>query len=90
MEISYINWLSNKLQIEKQITDNIGEDPNMRQNIMELLVHECNDSRKVEYPSIVEFIDAYYWERKGDPTPMDNYMKACDAVKEKYPKPNLT
>ena len=90
MEISYINWLSNKLQIEKQITDNIGEDPNMRQNIMELLIHECNDARKVEYPSIVEFIDAYYWERKGDPTPMDNYMKACDAVKEKYPKPNLT
>ena len=90
MEISYINWLSNKLQIEKQITDNIGEDPNMRQNIMELLIHECNDSRKTEYPSIVEFIDAYYWERKGDPTPMDNYMKACDAVKEKYPKPNLT
>ena len=90
MEITYINWLTNKLQIDKQITDMCGDDPNMQQNMRELLEHECNDARQEGYPSIVEFIDAYYWERKGDPTPMDNYMKACDTVKEKYPKPNLT
>ena len=90
MEISYINWLANKLQIEKQITDSCGDDSNMQQNMNDLLMHECILAREKEYPSILEFIDAYYWERKGNPTPMDNYMKACDTVKEKYPKPNLT
>tara|TARA_B100000378_G_C17959886_1_gene383156 strand:+ start:617 stop:889 length:273 start_codon:yes stop_codon:yes gene_type:complete len=90
MEISYINWLANKLQIEKQITDSCGDDSNMQQNMNDLLMHECILAREKEYPSILEFIDAYYWERKGNPTPMDNYMKACDNVKEKYPKPNRT
>ena len=90
MEITYINWLANKLEVEKLISDSCGDDLNMQQNMNDLLVHECNLARKEEYPSMVKFIDAYYWERKGDPTPMDNYMKACDTVKEKYPKPNLT
>ena len=90
MDITYINWLANKLQIDKQITDLCGDDPNMQQNMRELLVHECNEARKAEYPSIVEFIDAYYWERKGDSTRMDNYMKVCDEVKDKYPKPSLS
>jgi|TARA_B000000532_G_scaffold153979_1_gene123719 hypothetical protein len=89
MEITYINWLANKLQIDKQITDMCGDDPNMQQNMRELLEHECNDARQAAYPSIVEFIDAYYWERKGDSTRMDNYMKVCDEVKDKYPKPSL-
>ena len=89
MEITYINWLTNKLQIDKQITDMCGDDPNMQQNMRELLEHECNDARQAAYPSIVEFIDAYYWERKGDSTRMDNYMKVCDEVKDKYPKPSL-
>ena len=90
MDITYINWLASKLEVEKNITDMCGDDPNMKQNMRELLVHECNIARKEEYPSIVEFIDAYYWERKGNPTPMDTYMKTCDTVKEKYPKPNRT
>ena len=89
MEITYINWLTNKLQIDKQITDMCGDDLNMQQNMRELLEHECNDARQAAYPSIVEFIDAYYWERKGDSTRMDNYMKVCDEVKDKYPKPSL-
>tara|TARA_B100000401_G_scaffold205298_1_gene138540 strand:- start:591 stop:860 length:270 start_codon:yes stop_codon:yes gene_type:complete len=89
MEITYINWLANKLQIDKQITDMCGDDLNMQQNMRELLEHECNDARQAAYPSIVEFIDAYYWERKGDSTRMDNYMKVCDEVKDKYPKPSL-
>ena len=89
MEITYINWLANKLQIDKQITDMCGDDLNMQQNTRELLEHECNDARQAAYPSIVEFIDAYYWERKGDSTRMDNYMKVCDEVKDKYPKPSL-
>ena len=89
MEITYINWLANKLEVEKLISDSCGDDPNMQQNMRELIEHECNDARQAAYPSIVEFIDAYYWERKGDSTRMDNYMKVCDEVKDKYPKPSL-
>ena len=81
MEITYINWLANKLEVEKLISDSCGDDFNMQQNMNDLLVHECNLARKEEYPSMVEFIDAYYWEIKRNPTPIDRYMKTCDAVK---------
>ena len=60
MEITYINWLANKLEVEKLISDSCGDDPNMQQNMRELIEHECNDARQAAYPSIVEFIDAYY------------------------------
>ena len=90
MDITYINWLANKLEVEKLITDACHGDPNLVQNYTDLLIHECNVIRKEKYPSMVEFIDAYYWERKGNPTPMDNYMKTCDTVKGKYPKPTIT
>ena len=32
MDISYINWLANKLEVEKGITDMCGDDPNMKQD----------------------------------------------------------
>ena len=56
MEITYINWLANNLEVEKLISDSCGDDFNMQQNMNDLLVHECNLARKEEYPSIVEFI----------------------------------
>lgn len=45
--------------------------------------------RKTEYPSLTEFADAYYWSQKGDDTKMTAYVAACDAVKTKYPKPEV-
>ena len=45
--------------------------------------------RKLEYPSLTEFADAYYWSQKGDDTKMIAYVAACDAVKTKYPKPEV-
>jgi hypothetical protein len=43
--------------------------------------------RAPEYPSLQEFVDAYYWAQKGDNTLMDAYEAACDKVKADYPKP---
>ena len=43
--------------------------------------------RQFEYPPILDFIDAYYWERKGDSSKMDAYISKIDEIKAKYPKP---
>jgi len=43
--------------------------------------------RREEYPSIEDFIDAYYWEKKGDSSLMEKYISAVDTVKSRYPKP---
>lgn len=45
------------------------------------------DQRYYEYPNLREFADAYYWAQKGDDTLMNAYIAKCDAVKQKYPKP---
>ncbi len=42
--------------------------------------------RKVEYPQLVDFADAYVHERNGNPAPMAEYVAKCLAVKQKYPK----
>jgi hypothetical protein len=42
--------------------------------------------RKPEYPPLADFVDAMYWQTKGDNTKMTAYIAAVDAVKEKYPK----
>jgi hypothetical protein len=40
-----------------------------------------------EYPNLLDFVDAYYWQQKGDSSKMDSYISKVDAVKAKYPKP---
>lgn len=47
---------------------------------------EYQRNRKPEYPSLEEFVDAYYHEKKGNGTPMNEYIAKVDAVKAKYPK----
>jgi hypothetical protein len=47
---------------------------------------EYQRNRKPEYPSLEEFADAYYWEKKGDSSKMSAYVAKVDAVKSKYPK----
>jgi hypothetical protein len=54
------------------------------------LVQEYNAAlyqklRKLEYPSIEEYIDGVV---KGDQDQIDAYIQKCLAVKTKYPKPN--
>jgi hypothetical protein len=43
--------------------------------------------RYSEYPSVLDFVDAYYWEKKGDSSKMDSYISKIDFIKQKYPKP---
>ena len=45
----------------------------------------AND-RLAEYPPIADFIDAYYWEKLGDSSLMEQYIEKVTAVKDKYPK----
>ena len=40
-----------------------------------------------EYPPLQDLADALYWQSKGDNSKMEAYVAACEAVKEKYPKP---
>lgn len=44
--------------------------------------------RRREYPSLEEFIDAYYWSQNGDPSRLADYLNQVKTVKAKYPKPN--
>ena len=39
------------------------------------------------HPEIENFIDAYFWEKKGDSSLMEKYISAVDTVKSRYPKP---
>lgn len=41
------------------------------------------EKRMMEYPPITDYLDAIV---KGDTDQLDSYIKACLAVKEKYPK----
>jgi hypothetical protein len=42
--------------------------------------------RAREYPDLRVLADALYWQGKGDSTKMNEYLSACEAVKNKYPK----
>ena len=45
---------------------------------------EYNALRKNEYPPFTDYLDGVV---KGDQTQIDAYIAACQAVKNKYPKP---
>jgi len=47
---------------------------------------EYKSLRRMEYPPIEDFIDAYYWEKNGDNSLMEEYLKKVSAVKNKFPK----
>ena len=46
--------------------------------------------RQPEYPPLADLADALYWASTGDSSKLDAYYKACEAVKAKYPKPEVT
>ena len=56
----------------------------------ELVAHhnstKYQQQRALEYPSLADFADAYYWMQKGQTDLMDEYVAKCDAVKNKFPK----
>ena len=42
--------------------------------------------REKEYPPMVDYLDAVYWQTQGDNTKMQVYLAAVEQVKLKYPK----
>lgn len=42
--------------------------------------------RRMNYPQLADFADAYYWVQQGDNTKMDEYLTKIKEIKEKYPK----
>ena len=61
-------------------------DGNFKEYVPEKPNYTYAQARRLEYPNIRDFADAYYWAQKGDNTKMDEYVAKCDAVKEKFPK----
>jgi len=47
---------------------------------------DYREMRATEYPPITDFIDALYWQARGDNGLMLAYLAKCDHVKAKYPK----
>lgn len=43
--------------------------------------------RRMNYPQLADFVDAYYWAQRGNNDKMNEYLAKCDDVKAKYPKP---
>lgn len=47
------------------------------------------EPRRAEYPPMTDYLDAVYWQSKGDNSKMDAYLSAVETVKQKYPKGNI-
>lgn len=47
---------------------------------------EYQRQRAAEYPPLQDLADALYWQVQGNNEPMNKYLEACAAVKDKYPK----
>lgn len=47
---------------------------------------EYQAKRRLEYPPMSEYLDAVYWQNRGDDSKMTAYLEAVEAVKLKYPK----
>jgi hypothetical protein len=47
---------------------------------------EYQAKRRLEYPSMSDYLDAVYWQSQGDESKMAEYLAAVEAVKYKYPK----
>jgi len=65
----------NKVIVDKILVDS-WKDPNEYKNL-----------RSQEYPDFRDYLDAIV---KGDQTQLQAYIDACNAVKQKYPKPSNT
>lgn len=80
-EYENIQWYDEREQPTKE---------QLEQAYIELLKHTSKnrykEQRKELYPSWEILADAIYHQQKGDNSKMDQYIKMCDDIKEKYPK----
>lgn len=50
-------------------------------------VYTYGQLRKAEYPPLTDLADAIYWQERGDPSKMVQYLRTVENVKQKHPKP---
>jgi len=79
---SEINWMDDTIDQPSE-EDLASEIARIKQAEID---EEYKAKRKAEYPPISDFIDAYYWEKHGDSTLMDEYMSKVSSIKNKFPK----
>lgn len=77
---SELEWFSSDIQ--KPEENDVLEELNRLQEEYDAL--EYQRLRAVEYPDFKDYLDGVV---KGDQAQIDTYIAACQAVKEKYPKP---
>jgi hypothetical protein len=78
---SGIEWLSKDQS--KPTEDEVNAEISVLTQQWESKQYQRN--RKEEYPDFVDYIDGLV---KGDQDQMQAYIDACNAVKQKYPKPS--
>jgi hypothetical protein len=80
-EYDNIEWYDKREKPSKEL---------LEQKYQELLtsndLNKYKTERKNEYPAWEVLADAIYHQQKGDSSKMDQYIKMCDEVKQKYPK----
>jgi hypothetical protein len=54
------------------------------EDLIGILIRQCQDRRASEYPAQTDYLDAVV---KNDKKQIKAYIDACQAVKTKYPKP---
>jgi hypothetical protein len=56
------------------------------------IVHteDYRELRAKEYPPLEDYIDAVYWQGRGDSSKMTDYLVRVDTIKAKYPKIETT
>lgn len=79
-QISGLNWLDET--INKPSDLEILQEVDRLQKEYDAL--EYQRLRALEYPPMADYLDGVV---KGDQAQIDAYIAACQAVKEKYPKP---
>jgi hypothetical protein len=82
-DYSGLEWLSE--DIEKPTEEALLEEVTRLQAAYDAL--EYTRLRAPEYPPMADYLDGIV---KGDQQQVDDYIAACLAVKEKYPKPAET
>ena len=81
-EYSGLEWMSE--DVEQPTEEALLEEAARLQAEYDAL--EYQRLRQPEYPPMEDYLDGIV---KGDQDQIDAYIAACQAVKEKYPKPSV-
>ena len=82
-EYEGIEWYDEREKPTKEFLESKFEEYSAFNNARNIV-----EKRKLNYPSLNILADAIYHKEKfNDNSKMESWIAACDAVKQKYPKP---